>query len=250
MPTAAGIAQQVVFPAAAGDGVVKAPWMDRYGAQLVRPMGIGPTDALHPILYRGTTPTWGVAGGIAVSSGARATFSATECITLFRNTAGAGGKYVIPLWVRMIMVTAGTAGTNCNFGLILDAINRYSSGGTTITGVTGANSAKSDASDTPVCTAYVGSVAAVAASAPRQMGRGMALQRAAAPAFVVGDEILVTFGSAQAAAPQVIAATASRYVVPLAPVAIAPGHSALLHYWSTAQSAAPTAEFEVAWAEI
>lgn len=248
MPTAAGIAQQTVFPAAASDGVAKAPWMDRYGAALVRAMGIGPTDALHPILYRATTPTWGT--GIAISAAARATFSATECTALFRNTAGSGGKYVIPLWVRMIMTGAGTAGTNCNFGLIVDVINRYSSGGTTVTGTTGANSAKSDASDTPVCTAYVGAVTALAASAPRQMGRGTALQRAAAPAFVVGDEILVTFGSAESCPPQVIAATASRYVVPLGPVAVAPGHSALLHYWSTAQTAAPTAEYEVAWMEL
>lgn len=248
MPTAAGIAQQANLPSAVADGVAKAPWMNRYGAAHLHALGIGPIDALDPILYRATTPTWGT--GIAISSAARASFLATECTALFRNTAGAGGKYVVPLWVRMIMTGTGTAGTNCNFGLTTDVINRYSSGGTTLTSTLGANSAKSDASDTPVCTAYAGAITALAASNPRQMGRAIALQRAAAPAFVAGDEILVTFGSAESCPPQVLAATASRYVVPFAPVAIAPGHSALLHYWSTLQSAAPTAEYEMAWLEL
>lgn len=248
MPVASGPANQTALPSAASDGVVKGLHVDRYGNLLNHTLGVSALDAVHPILYRATTPTWGT--GIAISAAARTSFLATECTTLLRNTAGAGGKYVIPMWVRMIITAAGTAGTNANFGLITDVINRYSSGGTTLTGTSGANSAKTDASDTPVCTAYAGVVTASAASVPRLMGRSMAIARAAATAFVVGDEIMVTFGSAERVPSQVIAATASRYIVPFGPVAIAPGHSALVHFWSAAQSAAPSAEYEVAWMEL
>lgn len=248
MPNASGSVSQTVMPSAVADGTGKSLHLDRYGRLQVAALGNSVADALLPIAYRATTPTWGT--GIAIGTGTRATFSATECTALFRNTAGAGGKYVIPQWVRMIITAAGTANTNCNFGLILDTINRYSSGGTALTGVTGANSAKSDASDTPVCTAYAGAITALAASAPRQMGRSIALQRAAAPAFVVGDEIIITFGSSESLPPQVLAATASKYVVAFGPLAIAPGHSALLHYWGTSQTATPSAEYEMAWLEV
>jgi hypothetical protein len=221
--------------------------MDRYGGLLVHPVG-DLTGVLEPIHYRATTPTRGT--GIAISSAARTTWVATESTCIFRNTAGAGGKYVIPLWVRLIYTNAGTVGTNAQWGLILDTINRYTSGGTTLSGATGANSAKSDASDTPVCTVYGGALTTAAASAPRQMGRGTSITRAAATAHIVGDEVLFTFGAVGNAGYGVLAATAGRYVVPFGQVAIAPGHSAVLHYWSAAQTGAPQAEYEVAWMEL
>lgn len=249
MPVAAGTVQQTVIPATAADGVTKALWAGRYGEHVVSQIAAARGVVLQPVLYRGTTPTWGT--GVAISDAARTAFSATQCTTLFRNTAGAGGKYVVPLWVRLVVTAAGTAGTNAHLGLIVDTTNRYSSGGTTITGVTGVNSAKSDASDTAVCTAYAGAITAAAASAPRQMGRAAVITRAAATAFVVGDEVLITFGDVAGNPGQtVVSTTAARYTVEFGAVALAPGHSALIHFWSAAQTAAPSAEYEVAWMEL
>lgn len=244
MPVAAGVVAQTAVPLAEPDGSVKGPWLSRHGAQIVHARGVSPFDALDPILYRALTATFGT--GIGMGTATRATFSDTEATAFIQNNAGAGGRYVIPLYLRFIITAAGTAGTNCNFGLRVNQAPR-TVGGTLLV----PNPVKSDSALTPDAVVNVGQVTLSASpGSVRQLGRAIALQRAAAPAFVVGDEILLTFGSAESVPPQVLAATAARYVVPFGPIALAPQANLAIHYWSTAQTATPSAEYELGWAEL
>lgn len=236
-------------PSVVADGTSQFARGGRYGdAWMVN--ALSPHGAVSEgSVWTATNATWGT--GIALSSATRTTFLATEAAVLMRNTATAGGVTCYPLALVLSCTAAGTAGVSTQFGLILDANNRFGSGGTQLT-ATHANSGYTGSAATEI---YVGNITAAAAVAPRQIARWTA-KTAAAPCLAVGDQIVMLFGTQAngggASLSGVTTGTAASQIVLAAPpVALGPGgnHSLVLHFWAPSQSAAPSFECMASWVE-
>lgn len=189
-----------------------------------------------------TNPTWGT--GIALSSATRTTFLATECAALMINASTT--VQTIPHFIRMTCTAAGTAMTSLNFGVILDSVNRYSAGGTTLT----AANAKSDSAAASINTVRFGNITTTAATAPRQIAR-ITPKTVAAPAWNIGDSITFWFGqpaTGSLGSQSTAAATDMEYVLPPV-VMVGTIQSLLLHYWGPGQTGAPSCEVSMGWWE-
>lgn len=197
-------------------------------------------------LWTATNTTFGT--GIALSSAARTTFSATEAALCLRNTAIAGGHTVFPLFLNLLCTAPGSTGSSAHFGLIVDPNNRYSSGGTALT----AANANTGVLTSAVADVRVGNVTTLAAVSPRQLARFVA-KTASVPNWVIGDQLLLTFGDGFTTGQGLLAgdSPASQIPIMVPPVALAPGgnHSLLLHYWAPAQTVAPSFEVTLGWLE-
>lgn len=197
-------------------------------------------------LWTATNATFGT--GIALSSNTRTTFSATEAAVLMRNTDVADGLTVYPLFISLLCTAVGTDGSSAQFGLIADPNNRYSSGGTALT----AGNPNTGNSDASIADIRVGNVTASAAVSPRNIARFVG-KTASVPNWVIGDQLLITFGDGFSAGQGLLAgdSPASQISVIVPPVALSPGgnHSLLLHYWAPAQTAAPSFEVTIGWLE-
>lgn len=192
--------------------------------------------------FTATNPTWGT--GIALSSATRTTFLATECAAMFITASAI--VQTIPHFIRLTCTTAGTAMTSLNFGVIMDSVNRYSSGGTLLTGA----NAKSDSATASIATVRFGNVTAAAATAPRQIAR-ITPKTVAAPSWNLGDSITFWFGQAGAGAlgsQSTAAATDMEFVLPPV-VMVGAIQSLLLHYWAPGQTGAPSCEVSMGWWE-
>lgn len=192
--------------------------------------------------FTATNPTWGT--GLTLSSGARTTFSATEAAIAIVTAT----KQVIPHFIRLTCVGAGTGMTSVQFGLIADAGNRYSAGGTLLTPY----NANLGSATAATSTQRAGNLTMTAATAPRQLARVTA-KTAAAPTWAAGDSITLWFGSPGSGAVGSTSGTTAtdlEFVVP--PVVVYNGGSLctlLLHYWAPAQATSPTVEVSMGWWE-
>lgn len=221
--------------------------------------------------YVATNPTWGTA--LTMSAAARTTFLATEALmTVVAPAAGSLpvpglrppdlriGKSIMPDFLLLTIVGANTNGTSAEFGVVMDVINRYSSGGTLLTG----KNAHTDNVDSGGAVVRFGNVTALDADTPRQIARVTAKKGI----FVAGDRVLFLFGNEGSGAFAGLdsASAAGLYVVRLPPVVLHANWTSdvdgggdeiqvltpstlLLHYWSPAQSAAPTCEVSLGWWE-
>lgn len=201
--------------------------------------------AIEGSLYVATTPTPGT--GITLTSATGTTYSATQGIFAVNNldslpSLGNVGKDIIPLWLKLIITAAGTAGTDDHFASVLDQGVRASGGTATLTGKNvNPNFAANDViaqiiAGVPTLAAATGNV--------RILGRAEG-RKAAAPAYIVGDVVTFLFGAVEGVQAQAITpTTAIGLVLHLPAVIIPPGWSWALLEWMTARSAAQSAEIE------
>jgi hypothetical protein len=192
--------------------------------------------------FKACNPTLGT--GIAM--GIQTAFSDTANV-LFVMRNGSTTKKVIPLYLRLICTAAGSTTTSSRLAIVLDTANRYASGGTDLSAsVVNANSGLAPTTAVDVLR-Y--SCTAAAASAKRQVAN-MQLKTATAPCWVVGDEVIVTFGSDfdMGALSGTAASVFKRNAAPI--VLEGQNHCMLVHMWNPANATtAPSWEFELGWVE-
>lgn len=234
MPQVYGKTSQIL-PTPSSDGSQVQIRLDRYGDQVVLPITAGLYGlSAEGSYFRATNPTIGT--GIAM--GIQTAFSETaNILALIRNTDVAGGKFIYLDYIRLVCVAAGATTTASHFAMTMDTSNRYSSGGSQLIGVN-SNSGVSTAS---IADIRFGAVTALAASGSRRILSRAVLKTAAAPTWVIGDEILINFGAQDAAMGLLSGTAASRFGVPVGPLLLAPGnnHSLLIHMWNVGNATTP-----------
>lgn len=155
---------------------------------------------------------------------------------------GGTGRDLIPLWLKFVITAAGTAGTYDHFAGILDKGVLGSGGTVQPTGV--CQNPNYPANDT--CGSFqVGVVTLATASSQARYSGQIPGRQAAAPAYIVGDELTFVFGGVERVEAQSnIATTASNIVYHLPAVVVTPGWSWALMEFMTARSSAQSALFE------
>jgi hypothetical protein len=237
-------------PAAGADGTQSQVRASRYGEPYVlNPLGPGNTSTLDGYSFVYANPTMGT--GIAM--GIQTTFSATaNVLCIIRNTAAGGGRSTYLRYIRLINTVTGATTSASDIACTIDTANRYSSGGTQL--VAGNN--YSGSANVEATTVHFGACTAAAVVTPRVVGRAK-LKVQAATCWTIGDEVLLTFGGADAGgsgagfgtglfATAVVGAVGIHKA--MGPVVLGPGnnHSFLLHMWNTANATtAPSWEVEV-----
>lgn len=194
-------------------------------------------------LFMSATPTAGT--GVALGVAAATAIVATAPSILIVNNDAAGGKSIILDSIKLIATGAGTALTRLDAAFFADTTNRYSSGGTPAT----PQSNNMLISPTSIAKFYDASsaiVATAASSGVRRVGRNVL--RTAIP--VVGDQYIIDFGGFNAQDGGITNGTAALNIrLVNSACVIGPQQSFLMYLWGASQSAAPTYEYEITWAE-
>jgi hypothetical protein len=217
---------------------------DSSGGVLVRCHSLAWTE--EGTYFRATNATLGT----GVAMGIQTAFSATANVLLLLRS-GSATKRITPHYIRLINTAAGASTTSSNVAVVLDTANRYSSGGTDLTGNI-ANAISSVAPSGSAVDVLRFNCTAAAAVAARTVGRAI-LKTQAAPCWTVGDEVLLTFGDpalgVQAGALNGAASVAiTKNFGPC--VLQGQNHCLLVHMWNPANATtAPSWEFEIAWWE-
>jgi hypothetical protein len=235
-----------LLPAAQAENAQVQDRGGRYGEKMVIPVG----DALIAFLeegslYSATNPTMGT--GIAM--GIQTTFSDTaNVLCMLRNNDGAGAKKVWPLYLRLICTAAGLTTTSSRMAIVIDDTNRYSSGGTPVLTPNNRNMA---IANTSIAIAHFGIITAAAVGGNVRRISNLQLKTQAAPCWMVGDEVIICFGSLAAAMGLLNGAAANAIQKMVALVCIGPLlHSLLFHMWNPANATtAPSWETELCWIE-
>ena len=230
----------VILPTASADGTFPALRTDEFGAVHARNELLA--WAQEGSYFKACNATMGT----GVAMGIQAAFSDTANV-LFLMRNGSATKKIIPHYIRLINTAAGATTTSSHLAIVLDTANRYSTGGTDLT--TNIVCATSGSGPTSAVDVLRYSCTGAAAVAKRQVARAM-LKTAAAPCWVVGDEVRITFGE-DADSSAFNATTPAKYPANVGPVVIAgQNHCMLVHMWNPANATtAPSWEFELAWWE-
>ena len=219
------------------DGVDAPIRCDRFGAALVQ-QAVGAKvhtmsdEGSYFVLKNATTGT-GIASTAAVTA-----YSATAPFLVVYNSSTTERLYLD--YLKLQVTAAGTAGSALWYDMVLDAGNRYSSGGTACTKI----NPNMDSTATGSITSYAGAVTATSASASVRKVAGGAI-RLVIP--VLGDQYLFVFGgSAHDGNGLALAGTAiTSFVSAAPPIVVGPLCSFLLHLWLPSQSAASSYEYEL-----
>lgn len=188
--------------------------------------------------------------GIAMAATPTA-FSATNPFVLLYNGDSAGGKRIYLDAITLVCTAADTAGTSLQAAVTIDTVNRYTSGGTNLT----ANIVNPNMDISPratVANVYAGNLTASAATAGVRTVVGTRILKVkATPAMVALDQITLNFGGVEGInfASSPLSGTTSVITVPMPPVIIGPGDSALVHLWLPSVSTGPSFEPEISWWE-
>lgn len=236
---------QSLAPSAGADGVQKQARLDKYGALHSRSeLQAWTEEGAYFRALASATPGAGIAQAIQTS------FSATAVPLVMVN--GSASKIIVPHYIRLTNTAAGSTTTSSLAALSIDTANRYSSGGTDLsTLIYNANTAVGPASVVSVL--RFGTVTASAAGAGTRYIANTSLKVQAAPCWVVGDEVLFTFGDPAigGAAGALNGAAATSIVKNFGPVILGgQNHSLILHLWNVANATtAPSWALEAAWWE-
>ncbi len=224
------------------------PFGDSYTIQtLSEPQSAALEGSLYHAL---ATPA---AGGTGTAMGIQTTISETANIALMIINGDSLRTY-LPSFIRMRCTAAGSTTTSAEAAFSVDTTNRYSSGGSTLTAYKTNPSTSAPGSN---ATVRIGAITATAASGNRQWVGNMLIRQAAAPAWIVGDVVIFTFGIigpmsyGKAANPSdTTAAPGTVYTYPVPALAVPPGGSFLLHIANVANATtAPSFEWQVGWIE-
>jgi hypothetical protein len=172
-------------------------------------------------------------------------FSATNPFLVIQNSSapGSGGPVItLDYALAVVTVQGGATSTSVQAAITKDIINRYTSGGVTLTPVK-VNSAGPGS----VALVYAGNIVAPAASASVINLMGLRWLKPARE--VAGDHFLIQFGSMDGFI-QISTATSTYTVNVAAPCVLNPGESALIDIWfpglsTTGVTIAP----EISWWE-
>lgn len=231
-------AQQI---AASSDGNYGPMRMDRRNEQIVENLW----NSTHMLAEEGSlfiaqTATPGT--GITLTSATGTSFSDTQGIFGINNIGT--DLNVIPLWLKMVITAAGTAGTDDHYAGRLDSGVVNSGGTATLTG-RACNPIYPNDSRASI----IAGVPTIAAATGQRRYHGRAEGRkAAAPAYIVGDVVTILFGPVEQVQAQAITpTTAIGLVLPFPATIIPPGWGWSLLEWMTARSAAQSAEIELGY---
>jgi hypothetical protein len=156
-------------------------------------------------------------------------------------------------YIKLTCTAPGTAGTALLWAIKTDIVNRYTSGGSQLTGGVnvglGALSPNTTGRNTSNANITAGALVAATPTSNSVRLFGHGYFRSVIP--VVGDSYLINFGSGdmQVGGQPKNGSAPSDFVAPHAPVTIGPGHAAYLHIWLPSQSAASSFEIEIGYAE-
>lgn len=190
------------------------------------------------------TPGTGIAG-IAAADG----YNAEETLlTLYNSSTESEGVYVCPDFIEITNTVVDTAGTTIRYDVHIDNIQRWVSGGSTLT----ANNCNMDSSTAAVGVCRFGAlVTSVASTTVRKLaGRSLS-----STDIVVDDVIRLEFGAMGSGTPYQVshlpaeATLARMWVLPQAPVVLGPGDTLLFTVNCASQSGAATWEVQVGWYE-
>lgn len=175
------------------------------------------------------TPGTGIIGTVSIA----AITDVSPTMVIYNGHAT---KMLYPQFLNLHETVVSTTGARVQFTFYVDNINRYTSGGTALT----INNANSGSSLTSGAVINVGAIVSPAASAKKLVDhvvfRGTI--------DVVEDQYEMVFGSAGAGlSTGSRAATVSDFSKSLPPIALAPGHSLVMHQWAGSQVNAPTYEY-------
>lgn len=230
----------------------------RVGATLERPMRLHPrgeqftlnlfndtkTLLMEGSYYVASTPT--PATGIALSVATGTTFADTQALVGINNTSLVSAPVTLYLdFIAFVVTTAPTAATSHDIAHRIDTGLR-SSGGTVVNPVNAnmnyANGSLGRVFANPTVVAATGNV--------RHLGHAT-IRKAAAPAYIVGDLVVVKFGGVEwsNALANFTLTTQTAIVIPAPPIAIGPQQSYVMNEWAAARSAALSGELFVGYVE-
>lgn len=233
---------QKLPPAAAADALLAPHRFDPYGAAHVRNELLA--FAEEGSYYKAVNPTLGT--GIAM--GVQTSFSDTA--NALAVMVASASKQILLHYVRLICTAAGASSVSSHLAVVTDTVNRYSSGGTDLK-AQAVNANTGVASATSLTALWFGAVTAAAVSAKRQIARSV-LKTQAAPSWVVGDEVLLTFANLEGGAMGPVSGAAANAIAKtFGPVVLSgANHSLLLHLWNPSNATTPPSfEVEFAWWE-
>src|SRR4051812_16825581 len=165
-------------------------------------------------------------------------------ITIYNGNTN--GQRIYLDYIALVAVVAGAQTTTAGYtaaSVVIDNTNRYTSGGTAITGIVNPNMVSATASG---ATINCGAIVAPAASGSARTVVGLRNLRPSVSTTVinvVGDMNLLTFGSVKGAVGSITVANANIMPQALPPVIIGPGHTALLYIWYPVVSAPSAATY-------
>ena len=222
-----------------GDGIANRPFRLNRHSELIAEVFGPDRAAAEGSRFVSINPTLGTA--IATTTSITG-FDATKPVMLVQNRNGVGGANIILDYLRLILAQVPTSATAWNWAMVVDTINRYTSGGSAIT-PTNVNTGGAGSG----AGIYFGAVVAPAAGAAvktvhRSQGRSVIP--------VTLDEWVFKFGAApDSGAGSLGGAVALRMPIPCGPVVLRPGDSWLLYGWGASNAAAPSWEFELGHTE-
>lgn len=238
---------------AIADGTNQNVRLGPYGEQITLQAGIAPdVQALGGQRYQAlitpaVTPT-GTAMGI------QTTFSDTANVPfIIVNGASAGGKRIVMDYITVRITAAGSTTTSSEAAFEIDPANRYSSGGTSLTV---ANATTDVTTATVASQVRYAAITATAAGGSRKWLWQRIIRKAAAPAWIVHDQVHFAFGAPGVLVhgANLISSTDANGTVltfPVPPAVIGPGGSGLLHIANIANaSTAPSILVEAGWFEV
>lgn len=180
--------------------------------------------------------------------------SAVESAIIIDNSANRSNNdnhHVILDYIKMTCTLPGTAATKARLAFYIDNVNRYSSGGTELTGKSTSYDTSAEYTDrTPKGKVYVGDLTAAAANNAKHLGTVLLKSDTeAAPCFVTDDSFFMShfvepsFQLDGATAPVVSAKFKIPYIV------LGPGTSLVIAPLFPGQTAGASFEFEIATVE-
>lgn len=202
--------------------------------------------------YVAMNATFGTAIAINADPGA---IAATEGTLSIHNSASRTGDstrntIIVPQYIRLICTVIPASGTTLLFRFANDVINRYSSGGSTLTPTeTYVDTTTSFARRTSKATIKFGDLTLAAASSEKQVGQ--AQMHSATVSGVIGDQYLITFGDYGNSNALMSASAAQAYTHNCQKIYLGPGTSLIMQ--TVSASAATTAGqyyVEVGYQEI
>jgi hypothetical protein len=190
--------------------------------------------------FRAGTPT----PGTGIAMGIQTSFSDTANVLMLLYNGGL--RRVVMDFLKLICSAAGSTTTSAHVAVKIDNKDRYTSGGSDLT------PAQPDGGEqvSSITKCKFGIVTATAVQAARIVGRD-ALKVAAAPCWVINDQVMMTFGTMGQQSGGIAATTAGKIPIALGPAIIRPGWSLLVHLWNVANATtAPSWECEAGWWEL
>lgn len=231
-----------------GDGISVPFRINGRGEQYVLPIVSDMKTALmEGSYYIASTPTPGT--GITLSVAAGVTFSDTQGLVGINNidtgvVIGGQAKRIFLDFIMWHVTTVPTAATQHDIAGRIDTGAR-SSGGTVVNPV----NANMDYSNQSVGRIFANPTVVAASNNVRNLFHYIA-KKAAAPAYIVDDVVILKFGGVDwSSISNIIATTTGITVIPCPPVAIGPGQSFVLNEWAPARSAALSGELFVGYVE-